>query len=251
MKRSWSHGRGLAVTAVLFAPLVEHVAVDHGRAGFALAAAAVQALAAGPLLWPALPPRLRGLAVLMPAVLLVGLGAGAAHSVRDGLLAVAGLGHAMLYTTLLVWFGGSLRPGQVSLVTWLAMRLNPRFHPGMIPYTRAVTATWCGFFAGQLVVSATLLALAPAGWWLLFVTAVHAPLAIGLGMAEYAVRSWRFRGEHTGWRDTISGMRPTAWRATGAAVARTSTPAAGCPARSGSATRPPGPDSDSGPERAS
>lgn len=235
------------MAVVLSAPLVGHVAAAHDRTSLAVAAAAVQALAAGPLLWPALPPRMRGWAVLVPAVLLTGLAAGVAHSVQDGLLAVAGLGHAMLYATLLVWFGRSLRPGQLSLVTRLAMRLNPRFRPGMIPYTRAVTATWCGFFAAQLLASAALLALAPAGWWLLFVTAVHAPLAVGLGLAEFAVRSWRFRGEHTGLRDTISGMRLTAWRATAATVSHTSKPAADCPARSGSARRPPPPDADSAP----
>lgn len=242
MERRWSKLRWFAVAVTLVSPW----ALAHGgRVG--LAVAALQAMAAGPLLWPVLPARLRVLAVVGPAALLAGLAAGAAHSARDGLLAVAGLGHAMLYTILLALFAGSLLPGRVSLVTRLAMRLNPRFRPGMIPYTRAVTAAWCGFFAAQLAGSAVLLALAPAAWWLLFVGTVHAPMAIALGLAEFAVRRWRFRGEHTGLRETISGMRPTAWRASAATAADASRPAADCPARSGNETRRLRPDADSAP----
>ena len=236
--------RGLALIVAVASPLASHAAMRSGGFGWALALAAAQAVAAGPLLWPVLRGRMRALAVLAPAVLLAGLAAGASHSAQDGLLAVAGLGHAMLYGTLLAWFAGSLRPGRVSLVTGLAMRLNPRFRAGMIPYTRAVTATWCLFFAGQLAASAALLAWAPAGWWLLFVGTLHVPMAIGLALAEFAVRCWRFRGEHTGLRDTISGMRASVGRGTAADASR---PAEDCRGRSGNATRRPGPDASSAP----
>ncbi len=247
MKRLLSHGRGLAGAVVLLATVGGHAALTQGWTRLAAMLAALQAVAAGPLLWPALPPRWRPLAVAMPAVLLAGLALGLARSERGGALAVAGLGHAMLYAGLLIWFGGSLRRGQVSLVTRLAMRLNPRFRPGMIPYTRAVTATWCGFCALQLIGSAALLATAPTAWWLLWVGTLHVPMAVGLGLGEFAVRAWRFRGEHTGLRDTISGMRRGAWRASPAAVADTSAPAADCPAHSGNVTPRPAPDANTAP----
>lgn len=251
MKWFLSHRRGLAGAAILVATFGGHVALSHGWTGLATVLAAVQAVAAGPLLWPALPPRWRPLAIAVPLVLLAGLLAGSVRSERDGALAVAGLGHAMLYGGLLTWFGGSLRPGRISLVTGLAMRLNPRFRPDMIPYTRAVTATWCGFCVAQLIGSAALLTMAPVSWWLLLVGTLHVPMAIGLGLAEFAARAWRFRGEQTGLRDTVIGMRRGAWRASPAAAADTSVPAADCPGHSGNATRHPAPGSDSalGPAR--
>lgn len=247
MKWLLSHRRGLAGAAILVATVGGHAALGHGWTGLAVLLAALQAVAASPLLWPALPPRWRPLAVALPLVLLAGLVAGSVRSERDGALAVAGLGHAMLYAGLLAWFGGSLRRGRVSLVTRLAMRLNPRFRPDMIPYTRAVTATWCGFCVAQLAGSAALLLMAPVSWWLLLVGTLHVPMAIGLGLAEVAVRAWRFRGEQTGLRDTIIGMRRGAWRASPAAAADTSAPIEDCPGRSGSATRRPAPGSDSAP----
>ena len=247
MKRLLSHGRGLAGAVVLVATVGGHAALTQGWTRLAAMLAALQAVAAGPLLWPALPPRWRPLAVAMPAVLLAGLALGLARSERGGALAVAGLGHAMLYAGLLIWFGGSLRRGQVSLVTRLAMRLNPRFRPGMIPYTRAVTATWCGFCVAQLVGSVALLTMAPVSWWLLLVGTLHVPMAIGLGLAEFAARAWRFRGEQTGLRDTIIGMRRGAWRASPATDADTSAPAADYPGHSENATRRPAPGSDNAP----
>lgn len=244
--RGWSGLRTLAIALAVLSPLVSHIAISAGGgARFALCLAALQAIAAGPLLWPVLP---RPLAILVPAALLLGLAAGAAHSARDGLLAVAGIGHAMLYAALLVLFARTLQPGLTSLVTSLALRLNPRFRPAMIPYTRAVTAAWCGFFAAQLLASAALLALAPAAWWLLFVGTIHVPLVLAFGLGEFLVRAWRFRGEHTGLRDTITGLRPTAWRASAAPAAHASAPAADCPAHSGNATRPPRPAADTAPE---
>lgn len=248
MERALPTLRGVAVAVALASPVVSHAALRSGGGiGWANALAALQAVCAGPLLWPVLPLRYRVVAVLAPAALLAGLAEGAMQSARDGLLVVAGLGHAMLYATLLVLFARSLLPGRVSLVTRLAMRLNPRFRPGMVPYTRAVTATWCGFFGLQLVGSGVLLALAPVRLWLLCVGTLHVPMAVGLGLAEFAVRCWRFRGEHTGLRDTIIGMRPTAWRAGTRTAADASRPAADCPAHSGNARRRPVPDADSAP----
>jgi len=238
-----------AAAAMVVSPLASHMALAFGRGhGAALALAAVQAAAAGFVLWPALRAGWRALAVLGPAVLLAGLGLGAARSAEAGLLVGAGLGHAMLYAGLLALFGVSLAPGRVSVATRLAQRLNPGFHAGMVPYTRAVTLAWCVFFAMQLAASAALLAFAPRGWWLLLVGSLHGPMVAAMVVLEFAVRRWRFRHEgYTGLRATIDGVRLSAGPAGAAADAGASRPAAGCRGHSGSGTRRPRPGSSSAP----
>ncbi len=176
--------------------------------GAALPLAALQAVAAGVVLQGALPQgRMRALAVLVPLMLLLALGLGACRSPADGLLATAGLSHAMLNAGLFVVFATSLTAGRTPLVTRLARRLNPSFHAGMEGYTWAVTVAWCLFFAGQIVMSAVLLPLAPEAWRL-FVTVLGLPLAALMALAEYGVRRWRFRNEpHTTLLATIRGVR--------------------------------------------
>ena len=191
------------------APMAGHVAVAAGgRYGVALALAAMQALAAGLILWGATPRRWRWLGVAVPGVLLAGMAVGAAGwSAEAGVLAGAGLGHAMLYGGLLAVFGQSLRPGRDSLVTQVARRMNPRFHPGMVPYTRGVAWLWCALFAGQLAASAVLLAGAPGAWRGL-VTGWHAVAVAAVAVTEVLVRRWRWRHEQpTGFAEMVHGMR--------------------------------------------
>lgn len=203
----WRPVRGVAVLIAAGSPIVSHVALAFGRGyGAALLLAALQAVAGGVVLWGAW-PRWRWAGPVLAVILLAALGAGAARSPEAGLLAAAGVGHAVLYGALLAVFGASLLPGRVSLVTGIASRLNPTFHAGMVPYTRAVTAAWCGLFAGQLVASGVLLATEP-GWWRALVTTVHVPIVAGMALVEYGVRRWRWRHEHyTSLRDTVSGVR--------------------------------------------
>ena len=199
--------RRVAVVVAVAAPVGTHTALGLGQGyGVALALAAIQAVACGVLVGQG-GRRWRWAGAAVTAGLLGAIAAGAAIAPRMGLLAVAGLSHAMIYTALLAWFGASLLPGRVALVTWLASRLNPRFHPGMVPYTRAVTWAWCAVFAAQVMVSAALLLLAP-GWWAAFVTTLHVPLVIAAGLIEFAVRRWRWRHDgYTGLRDTVVGTR--------------------------------------------
>ena len=175
-------------------------------AAAALPLTALQAVAAGVLL-RGVAPGLPAAAVLAPIALLIALGVGAWHSAADGLLAAAGLSHAMLNAVLLAGFGASLAPGRVPLVTRFARRLNPAFHAGMEGYTRAVTIAWCGFFAIQLAGSAVLLMLAPETWRV-FVTVLNLPSAILLALVEYGIRRRRFPGNpHTGLRAMVRGVR--------------------------------------------
>lgn len=209
------HIRAAALIVAVAAPVISHITLAMGQ-GYgaggaaarngAVALAAIQALATGLLLATSLPTR-RWLAAPACLILLLALALGARHSEATALLAMAGTAHALLYTALLLVFASTLRPGRTALVTWLASRLNPTFHPGMIPYTRAVTSAWVMLFAGQLAASATLLMIDVA-LWQTFVTILHVPLTLLAGGLEALVRKWRWRHEHaTSLRDTITGTR--------------------------------------------
>lgn len=202
--------RVVAIMVAAVAPILGLLAPSFGQGyGAAAALTGVQAVAVGVLLWGGA-AQARWVGPAFAGVVLVGLAAGAAWSAEVARLVAAGLAHACLYGGLLAWFGRSLRPGRTSVVTTLARRMNPRFHAGMIPYTRAVTLAWCGFFAGQLAVSVALLAAAPGAWQTL-VTVVHSPAVLVMAAGEYAVRRWRWRHER------YPSLRETAatWRRTG------------------------------------
>ncbi len=125
-----------------------------------------------------------------------------------GLLAIAGLSHLALFGGLLALFGATLLPGRTPLVTQLAERLDPGFHPGMAGYTRAVTGAWCLFFAGQLLASLLLLLLAPAAAWSMLVNVLDVVLVAVMFGAEYGVRRLRFRGhEHVPFAALVRAVR--------------------------------------------
>ena len=199
--------RTAAVLVAVAAPFASHMALSLGRGyGVALALAAMQAIAAGIVLWDAWPGH-RPITMAAIAAVLATLAWGAWAAPASGLLAAAGLVHAILYTALLVAFASTLRPGRTALLTIVASRLNPAFHPGMIPYTRGVTLAWCLFFGAQLAASAILLA-AGSPLWPLLVTTLHAPLVLAMAIAEFLVRRWRWRHEgYTSLPDTIRGVR--------------------------------------------
>lgn len=209
LRRLAGLGSKAALMAAVVSPLVSHMALATGRGmAVALPLAALQAAAVGIVLANALPKRrLRVFAALAPVALLLALGAGALRSPADGLLAAAGLSHAMLHAGLLTLFAASLLPGRTPLITQFAWRLNPAFHPGMEGYTRAVTLAWCLFFAAQLAASAVLLPLAPDAWRRLM-TALSLPSTALMALAEYGIRRWRFRREtHTPLLTMIRGVR--------------------------------------------
>jgi len=209
LQRAVRLGRMAVLTAAVASPFASRAALATGWGmAAALPLAALQAVAAGVVLWGALQPGWwRALAVLAPAALLLALGEGAWRSPADGLLAAAGLSHAMLYAGLLIVFGASLLPGRTPLATRLARRLNTAFHCGMERYTRMVTVAWCLFFAGQIMASAVLAILAPEAWRT-FVTVLNLPLAALMALAEYSARCWQFRNEpHTTLLATIRGVR--------------------------------------------
>ena len=184
--------RTLFLCAAMASPLATHWSVTTGRG--LLPAAALAAVQAG-VAAVALPALLRKeRSWWVPLLLLAALAWGAGRLLGHGLLAFAGLSHLALFGGLLALFGATLLPGRTPLVTRLAERLDPGFHPGMAGYTRAVTWAWCLFFAGQLLTSLLLLLFAPAAAWSLFVNVLDVVFVALMFGAEYGVRRLRFRG---------------------------------------------------------
>ena len=115
-------------------------------------------------------------------------------ALRDslGAAALAGLAHAGAYLALLAYFGRSLRAGREPLITRVARRIHGSVPPDMESFTRRVTVAWCGFFAGQILVSALLLAFAPHEVWSMFVNLLNLPLLGLMFAAQQAYRALRF-----------------------------------------------------------
>jgi uncharacterized membrane protein len=197
------------LAAAVASPVASHFALLTGRGvGVAVAFGVLQALAVGVVIAGIGGPgidgagsgaagRHRGVALLASAAMLGVLALGLARSPAFGLRLAAGTSHALLYGTLFVVFAATLLPGRTDVVTRVARRLNPRFHAGMQSYTRRVTMAWCGFFAGQIMVSALLLRFAPEQWWLLFINGLNVPLLLLMFVAEYAIRRRRFPGSQS------------------------------------------------------
>jgi uncharacterized membrane protein len=102
------------------------------------------------------------------------------------------LQHAGIHALLGWVFAITLRPGGKALITTMAERVHPEpLSPGERVYTRALTRAWVVFFAGMVVASLSLYALAPWSWWSFFST-VLTPVAAGsFFVVEYVWRRWR------------------------------------------------------------
>ena len=110
-----------------------------------------------------------------------------------GLAAVYGLPHAATYLGLLLFFGRTLRNGQTPLITRLATKVHGTLSEEMTAYTRRITAIWCVFFAGQIVISVLLYCFASLDQWSLFVNILNFPLLIAMFVGDYLYRIIRFR----------------------------------------------------------
>lgn len=122
--------------------------------------------------------------------------------------ALGGICHAAAYVCLLTWFASSLQPGREPVVTGVARQMRSSMPETVVRYTRHVTIAWCVFFAAQLVTSAALLTMAPVAVWSPFVNVLNFPLVLGMILAEFGVRLFRFRREQrTGLFATLAAMR--------------------------------------------
>jgi uncharacterized membrane protein len=120
-----------------------------------------------------------------------------------GLAFMYGVPHAAAYLVLLWFFGRTLRRGRDPLISRVARRVHGALSPEMEAYTRGVTLAWCLFFAGQVAVSALLLAFAPLAAWSLFVNVLNIPLLALMFASEYLYRITR-HPDHP--RTTLPGM---------------------------------------------
>jgi len=63
---------------------------------------------------------------------------------------------------LAIFFGRTLRAGQVALIERIALVGDPELPPALCRYTRRLTAFWCAFFVVAALLS--LAAQLPLGW---------------------------------------------------------------------------------------
>jgi hypothetical protein len=112
------------------------------------------------------------------------------------LVDLSGLTHAVLYTSLLMIFALSLRPSQEPIVTRFARRIHGEVPGEVAMHGRDATIAWCMFFAGQLLVSATLISLASRNTWSLFVNVLDWPLLLTMFVFDYLWRRLRFPHRH-------------------------------------------------------
>lgn len=115
------------------------------------------------------------------------------HQERLGLAAAYGIPHAASYVFLLWFFGRTLLPGRVALITRLARRVHGTLAPEMESYTRRVTLAWCVFFVLQVIASALLFQFASLEAWSLFINVLNLPLVALMFVVEYGYRVTRYR----------------------------------------------------------
>jgi uncharacterized membrane protein len=105
-----------------------------------------------------------------------------------GLVTASAVMHWTIYSSLLLTFALTLRPGHEPLISTMTRRMHGPLSDEVTVYTRRVTIAWCGFFAAQLVTSISLFFFAPIIIWSFFVNILDIPLVAAMFAAEYAVR---------------------------------------------------------------
>jgi uncharacterized membrane protein len=98
------------------------------------------------------------------------------------------LQHAAIHASLGLSFALTLRPGTTALITLMAERIHEVFSPEMRAYTRWLTGVWVAYFAGMVVVSLVLYALAPWPWWSFFCNVLTPIAATSLFVGEHLLR---------------------------------------------------------------
>jgi uncharacterized membrane protein len=115
--------------------------------------------------------------------------------------------NTLIYGSLAFMFGRTLQPGQISLITQLATKIQNDLPPPIYRYTRHVTIAWTIFFALSVVVGIGLYYFVSFAAWSLFSNVYATPLLIGMFVAEYAYRRLRFRGfKHASFSDGMKAF---------------------------------------------
>jgi uncharacterized membrane protein len=105
-----------------------------------------------------------------------------------GFVTASAVTHWGIYSSLLLTFGLTLRPGHEPLITAMARKLHGDIPDELVRYTRYVTIAWCCFFMTQLTISITLFCFAPLVVWSSFVNIFDIPLVATMFFAEYLFR---------------------------------------------------------------
>ncbi|MCE3269969.1 MAG: hypothetical protein K0S57_366 [Ramlibacter sp.] len=126
-----------------------------------------------------------GLAVVLLAVVLLGLQRAGGHGIPSRWLYLAQ--HAGVHLALAAWFGATLRPGDEPLVTALARRVHD-VTPAMERYTRNVTLAWTLYFIGMAVTSLALFSLGDFAHWSLLANILTPVFTVGFFVGEYLLR---------------------------------------------------------------
>ena len=164
--------------------LLDHAALTSGTK-LAACIAFVQLCVVGAMVVISVPYRYKWPAGAILCLLVAAL---CWRAARPSLVVASAIPHTLAYLGLLSVFGSSLMPGRDALVTALARHLHAPVSDEMAAYTRKLTWLWCGFFAGQLIVSLSLFLLAPLSAWSFFVNVLNLPLLALMVVGEYVLR---------------------------------------------------------------
>lgn len=100
--------------------------------------------------------------------------------------------HAVIHAVLGWGFAVTLRPGGTPLITHMATYVHAQpLSPEQRAYTRRLTVGWALYFAGMVLLSLALYALAPWSWWSFFCTVLTPAAAVAVAVLEHAWRHWR------------------------------------------------------------
>lgn len=96
------------------------------------------------------------------------------------------------FAFMAVFFGATLRRGQVPLITRVAMREHPRLPAELAAYTRTLTATWTAAFLALFAVSIALAFALPFPAWARWTQGLALAVSLVLFAGEYLHRRVRY-----------------------------------------------------------
>ncbi len=113
--------------------------------------------------------------------------------------------HAGAHGSLAVFFGLSLLPGRIPLVTRMASLVHTTTNPQRDRYTRQVTWAWTAYFAVTASASILLFSTGQTLAWSWLVNILALPLMITMFVIEFMIRRWRLPDDgptrlSDGWR---------------------------------------------------
>ena len=169
----------MVIALLIIYPVAIHAAVINGHV-----VAALLMLLVAPVFLSSR-SRAKGLLAVLAVTAAIALLAAAIENSEQLLLYLIPV---LINTTLAVFFGRTLLPGETPLVTRLSILLRGRLEPRVAGYTRRVTQMWTLFFILLALESVLLALFAPLEIWSLFTNLLNYLLAGLLFTGEYFFR---------------------------------------------------------------